>query len=372
MPLRPQIIERFQKCLLSCGGFKSKKLKYPVPKDLYLEVLPWFREATGKLVRRHDQISLGQYTIGQIRAFWPALQSICAVHDYLCFIASLQHEFPVNSAVLSKTVTQWIEELAPLSELEPHTLGVIIEDLTFGDTKPVDLHQELFVRFTEDGRIRGLLPQFALSTRMDENLLRTLSRNNQDLYSRISASKERELVEDACGALSGKFSVSGPFELPREARTNLDLVVADECSSTLLLAELKWIRKPAFVKERMRADSEFLHGLEQLGRVQTFLQNNPEYLRMRGAVKRSLNDYRTHFGLVGLDHLVWSDPRPDQFIVDYDILKMGLQDAANLDVAVARFRTYDWLPVEGVDFEVRFEGAIVNGVTIEGQSFFPL
>jgi hypothetical protein len=372
MPLTPRITQLFQQCFSSCGGLKSKKLRYPVPRDLYLEVLPWFREATSKLVRRHDQLSLGQYTIGQIRAFWPALQSICAVHDYLCFIASLQHEFPANSAVLSKTVSEWIEELVPLCALETHTLGAIIEDLTFGDRKPVDLHQELFVSLTKDGHIRGLLPHFALSTRMDENLLRTLSRNDQDLYNKISTSKEQELIEDARVALSGKLSVSGPFELPKEARTNLDLVLVDEPSSVLLLAELKWIRKPAFIKERLRADQEFLHGLEQLEKVRAFLQANPEYLKTRRAVTRNFDEYDVYFGLVGLEHLVWSDTGPRQFVVEYDILKKGLQEAANLKTAISRFQNYDWLPIEGTDFDLRFESATVNGVIIEGQSFFTL
>jgi len=251
-------------------------------------------------------------------------------------------------------------------------LGAIIEDLTFGDHKPVDLHQELFVRLAEDGHIRGLLPHLALSTRMDENLLRTLSRNNQDLYNRISTSKERELIEDAREALSAKFPVTGPFELPKEARTNLDLVVVDEPSSVLLLAELKSLRKPAFIKERLRADQEFLYGLEQLEKVHAFLAANPDYLKTRRAVTRNFHDYNVHFGLIGLEHLVWSETNPNQFIVEYDIFKKGLRESANLGTAISRFQTYDWLPIEGRDFELRLESATVNGVTIEGQSFFTL
>ncbi len=207
---------------------------------------------------------------------------------------------------------------------------------------------------------------------MDENLLRTLSRNDQDLYNKISTFKEQELIEDAMMALSGKFSVSGPFDLPKEARTNLDLVVVDEPSSVLLLAELKWIRKPAFIKERLRADQEFLHGLEQLQKVHTFLQANPEYLKTRRAVARNFDEYAVYFGLVGLEHLVWSDTGSGQFIVEYDTLKRGLQGAGTLSTAISRFQTYDWLPVEGADFDIRFESATVNGVTIEGPSFFPL
>jgi hypothetical protein len=76
--------------------------------------------------------------------------------------------------------------------------------------------------------------------------------------------------------------------------------------------------------------------------------------------------------LVGLEHLVWSDTGPRQFIVEYDILKKGLQEAPNLSTAISRFQSYDWLPIEGTDFELRFEGATVNSIAIEGESFFTL
>lgn len=79
-----------------------------------------------------------------------------------------------------------------------------------------------------------------------------------------------------------------------------------------------------------------------------------------------------HYALVGVDHLVWSEPDSDQFVVEYDTLKKALLDAGSLDQGILRCRTYDWLPVEGKDFEVRFEAATANGIVIEGQSFFQL
>ena len=50
------------------------------------------------------------------------------------------------------------------------------------------------------------------------------------------------------------ISAFGPYELPRDAKTNFDLVIVDGLGSTVLLVELKWIRKPLFAKERNKAD----------------------------------------------------------------------------------------------------------------------
>ncbi len=156
-----------------------------------------------------------------------------------------------------------------------------------------------------------MVPHFGLSARVDENLLRTLSRTDKKAYDTLSEIKEAEMQDDIRLALPNTVSAFGPYELPKESKTNLDLVIVDEPGSTLVLVELKWIRKPLFAKERNRADAEFLKGIQQLARIKLFLESNPTYLKNRGAVSRELSDYRNvHFALVGRDH--YSFPRNSQ------------------------------------------------------------
>jgi hypothetical protein len=373
-PMPPYRIELFEKFMAFVGGNKTRTVTYQVPKQLYSELLPWFQSQSEMLVRHREEVCLGRYSVKQIKEFVAALQTVCAVHDHLCFLAAQRRrDFPVNSAVMMMKKDEWVERLTSLSGIDPQALAEIVADLTFGDRVPIDLHSELFVPLDVKGELLAVVPHFGLSARVDENLLRTLSRMDKKAYDTLSEIKEKEMQEDLRLALPNTVSASGPLELPKEAKTNLDLVIVDEADSTVVLIELKWIRKPLFAKERNRADAEFLKGIQQLAKLKLFLESNPTYLKNRGAVSRELSEYRNvHFALVGRDHLVWPTVDPNCLIIEYEVFKEHLRKMTGLHMIVEKLGRYDWLPVEGEDFEIKMDAATVNGITIEGQTYHTL
>jgi hypothetical protein len=370
-PMPPYRIELFEKFMAFVGGAKSKTITYEMPGELYSELFPWFQSQSEMLVRHREEVCLGSYSMKQIKEFVAALQTVCAIHDHLCFLAAQRRrEFPVNSAVLVKKRDEWVRELSSISGMDPQAAGEILEDLTFGDRVPIDLHSELFVPLDKKGDFLAVVPHFGLSARVDENLLRTLSRTDKKAYDRLSKIKEEEMLDELRLALPKTISTFGPYELPKDAKTNLDLGIVDELGSTVLLVELKWIRKPLFAKERNRADGEFLKGIQQLGKLKLFLESNPGYLKVRGALSRDLSEYsNVHFVLVGRDHMVWPATDPGCLVVEYEVFQEHLKKLTELNTTFQMLSQYDWLPVEGVDFEIRMEAATVNGITIEGQTY---
>jgi len=373
-PMPPYRVELFEKFMAFVGGARSRTVTYDVPRELYSELFPWFQSKSEMLVRHREEVCLGRYSMKQIKEFVAALQTVCAVHDHLCFLAAQKRrDFPVDSATMVKKKDEWVRELASVSGIDPQATAEIVGDLTFGARVPIDLHSELFVPLDKKGELLAVVPHFGLSARVDENLLRTLSRTDKKAYDILSQIKEAEMQDDIRLALPKTVSAFGPYELPKEAKTNLDLVIVDELGSTVLLVELKWIRKPLFAKERNRADAEFLKGIQQLAKLRSFLESNPSYLKVRKALARDLSEYsNVHFALVGRDHMVWPAANPEILIVEYEVLKEHLKSMTDLNTAVHKLNAYDWLPAEGVDFEIRMDAATVNGITIEGQTYHVL
>jgi hypothetical protein len=188
-------------------------------------------------------------------------------------------------------------------------------------------------------------------------------------YHAASQLKERDMRRDLASGLPGHIVADGPVTLPG-GNPDLDLIMEDTSSSTVVLGELKWIRKPLSVFERCDRDEEFLKGIGQLGRIRTFLSNNPEYLTERGKLLRSLSDYlEVRYMLIARDHFAWVDPDKAFPVIEFETFKRAISKAGTLREALVQMLTFEWLPVEGRDFTVKLEVARANGVSIVSETF---
>jgi hypothetical protein len=152
---------------------------------------------------------------------------------------------------------------------------------------------------------------------------------------------------------------------------DIDFIVEDIRSSTVVIAELKWIRKPLKPLERIERDAEVLHGIDQLTAIRQYLGEHPKHLMDQGKLTKSLSDYKLlQYLLIARDHWVWIEPRHEVAIVDFDPFRRLLSESTDLSSAVTDLLHYDWLPLEGRDFRVQFDRAIANCAAIESEVFY--
>ena len=150
-------------------------------------------------------------------------------------------------------------------------------------------------------------------------------------------------------------------------------MMVDEESGTLVFAELKWIRKTLRPAELPDRDSDVLKGVDQLSAIKEFLAGRPNQLAAQGKLRRPVREYRRIYHLiVARDHWCWIEPQAGIAIVEFEAFATALQSSNSLAQAMDTLLTYEWLPVQGRDFYVRYHRATVNGVSIESQVFFPL
>ena len=112
------------------------------------------------------------------------------------------------------------------------------------------------------------------------------------------------------------------------------------------------------------------NGITQLKEISGFLRGNPTYLRDRGkAAKPIYNFAHVHYLLIARDHFVWVDPNEGYPVVEHECFKEIVGRSPSLRSAVTEALRFEWLPVEGRDFVVRYEHAMANGVVIESEVF---
>lgn len=376
VPDTPATRDRLARVLETCRPSGPRGFSYPEPRTYYEYLMPFYERSLAAVFRREDSLDLGKYTLDSFKSLYVALLGVCATHEILChWWGKGRGKYPLNSAAIVREHADWVDTLSRLSGLHADAVEAIVDDLTFPvgkPRKPQDLLIHPFVPLDVGSRLLGLLPHFPLHSRPDENILRTCSYISPAAYHAASQLKERDMRSDLISGLPAHVAAGGPVKLPGE-NPDIDLTLEDHRSSTLVLAELKWIRKPLSVLERFDRDEEFFKGIDQLRSIERFLSANPRYLLERGKASRSVSDYsQVRYLLLARDHFVWVDPSTGYPVIESETFKRAVCKAATLHEALAGLLEFEWLPVEDRDFAVRFQVARANGVSIESEIFLPV
>jgi len=367
-----ELNDLFSAALESCRPKGRGMFLCPAPIELWCALKPEYSARMDALFRRDDSISLGSYSLGEFKAVYTALLAISAAHEHLCFRwGQLHQEYPINSAVLVKPPYRWAQSLSDISGIPHQTCNSILKDLTLGATRSLDLHVHPFVPFDEESKTLALLPQFPLHSRPDENILRVCSYLRPDAFNMAADTKEPEMRADL-ESIPSQFSIKGPGTLPKPI-PNVDLIVEDVNSSTVVIGEMKWIRKPLRALERIERDADVLKGINQLKDIKSYLRSHPNHLSLQGILTHPLDWYRhVYFLLIARDHFVWVEPEEEVAILGFDVFSAMLGESTDLNVGTAELLRYNWLPVEGRDFVIRYERAVANGVSLESEAVFAL
>jgi hypothetical protein len=221
-----------------------------------------------------------------------------------------------------------------------------------------------------DGFVLAVAPQFPLASAVDENILRSFSYRHPALFSAQNTEKEsvmRERITDA----AARFRIGHSIELP-DKTTEIDVLLADEESSTVVFAELKWSRKPNRTLERIARDEDIAKGLTQLQLIRAYARKHPDFLHELGKLPRSVESYGSiHYLLVVWDYWFWIDREDGIAVISFDAFLPALREGASLQILVTELLKYEWLPIEGRDFRVDYATTAVNGALLELPNFYP-
>ena len=349
----------------------QKKFHYKASPELIEALRPEYQERLDSNFRHPDSFQLNNYSLSEFKAVYVALLILCAIHEYICY--PWEHPgyaIPISALVLVKPRSAWVRKLSTISRTPLSTCQAIIEDLTM---KPegqsfTSLCITPFVPLDRIGNSLAVAPQFPLASAVDDNILRQFSYLYPPLFSAQNTQKEegmRSLLRSSNPGYHINFSISLP-----DGSTEIDLLVEDEASSTVVLAELKWLRKPYKPLERMEREKDLEKGVKQLDTIRAYGREHPEFLRVRGKLFKDLSAYRTVYHLLLVrDYWHWVEPEDNRAILDFDEFLPRFRESKALDVLVERLLTYDWLPKEDRDFYVDYTMSSVNGASIESALF---
>jgi hypothetical protein len=347
-------------------------IRYPDDSELLSVLRDVQYDKLQRAFRRTRKFDLGGYDLTNFRRCFAVLQSICAVHEYICdYWQKKSGRYPFESAVMNKSSSEWIRLISELGGLNEAQVSPMLSDLTFGTIRPLDIYIQPFVP-SRDGKRLFLIPHVIMNSRPEENILRVCSYARPDNYRPIAQTKEEDMRESIKADCPARYTVFGPLKLPDAKLPDIDVIIKDSANSQLLIGELKWLRKPTRVIDHRDKDAELEEGFEQLRAIREFLERRPTYLKERGVTERGETDVKLSFAVIARDHLCYPPQADDLWLTEFDALIWAFSNTDNLTDCISKLQSFEWLPVEGRDFTVRFEPSSLAGETIECEVFHPV
>ncbi|MGA3033654.1 MAG: hypothetical protein ABSD70_10235 [Terracidiphilus sp.] len=351
-------------------GGTAKKFRYEPSNALIDALRPKYQERLDENFRRPDSFDLGGYSLGEFKAFYIALLILCSIHEYICYPFDKPGQpIPVSSLVLIKSRQHWADALSRISGVASELCEMMVSDLTLDAASNPGASMCINPFVPLDSFSLAVAPQFPLASAVDDNIIRLFSYKYDAIFSAQNIDKEGAMRSRLREALP-TFWVDHSIELPDKSG-EIDVLLADEASSTVVLAELKWVRKPNRSLEQIARDEEITKGVQQLQTIRNYARTHPDFLGRK--LPKSLRSYASvHFILIVWDHWYWVEPNDEFAILHFEALIPALKKTTNLRLTLENLLKYDWLPVEGRDFRVAYSRASANGAQIESLKFFPL
>jgi hypothetical protein len=368
-PAQERILWDFHDSVKSRG--LGKNFEYEPSSELIEIVRPHFEFRVQHKFRHPDNLLLGGYTSGDFRIFYTGLLILCGIHERLCYpFIERGYPIPESSLVMVKQRRIWVNRIARISGLSEAICAKIVDHLTMDPSplKTSGMAVHPFVPLDKAGLELAVAPQFVLAANPDDNILRALSYRDQALFSAANTQKE-QILRSKIKAANSRFNLPEPIRLP-DKTTDIDLIIEDPESSTLILAELKWLRKPLKPKERAQRNADVGKGVRQVGLVRDYARAHPDFLKNSRRLTRDVSSYtNVHYLLIVADHWFWVEPGDGFAILDFQAFLTAFAQSTDLNGTITELLLYDWLPKEGVDFRVKYDASIVNGAIIESPSF---
>jgi hypothetical protein len=348
----------------------ARKFRYEPSSALIDALRPKYQERLDDNFRRPDSFQLGGYSLGEFKHFYIALLILCSIHEYICYPFDKPGQpIPVASLVMVKSRPKWVAALSRISQVSRDVCEAMVNDLTLDAVSNLGASMCINPFVPLDGFDLAVAPQFPLASAVDDNILRLFSYKYDALFSAQNIDKEAAMRSRLREA-APQYWVGHSIKLP-DGSTDIDVLLADEASSTVVLAELKWVRKPYRSVEQISRDAEIAKGVQQIQTIRDYARKHPDFLKPR--LPRSLSSYQNvHFLLIVWDHWYWVDPGDGFAVLHFEALLPAMMKSTNLQETLSDLLKYEWLPVEGRDFRVAYARASVNGAELESLKFFPL
>jgi len=260
-----------------------------------------------------------------------------------------------DDLVLVISAAELCHDIEKLSSLPASTIRLFITELTYGNgvKSPDPALQPLYPL---GGDLIAIPPLHVLSCHMERNLLALQARTQASTFNQMSGAFERDMIASTVKEIAPLWPEIKPNFTWKwlDEKEELDLIVADPDTKTLLICEMRWTIQPGDPREVEQRKKYCFEKVQQLERKIGWIKQN---------LGQALNDI---FGICALEEDEWEvigvvviegfggvlSQNKELPVMPKKIFERAMSKKIPLRIFGNWAKSLAWLPKEGVFFEM--------------------
>lgn len=250
---------------------------------------------------------------------------------------------------------QWLEDIELMSSVERPRISQFLDQLTYGQgmTNP-DQALQPFVPLGHQQLAVG--PLGWLSSNQERNLLSLQARLQPKDFNRQSSLFEKQMTDKLVAATQAKWPlvVAGRRHTGSQTKEEIDVLVCEPATKTVLALELRWMLPPGDPREVQQRATVCLEKVDQARVKREFVKRNLAVILKNAfaieAVDASAWSVDSLVVIEGFGGTLSSDPEVP--VIPEWVLLAGMNATSTLRDVVPWAKGLTWLPRTGRDYEV--------------------
>ena len=275
--------------------------------------------------------------------------------------------------VLCMSEGEWVRDIHANSSLPLQDIHQFVRYLTNG--QGVTSPDQALQPFVPLGAGRLAVPGISvLSSNLERNLLTLQARIEPQRFNGQSALFEQLMTERIRAKFARQWTVVANRTFSIGAQEEIDLLVCEPGSRTLLILELRWMLPPADPREVQTKKRVCAEKVLQARRKRNAVRANLRAVVLAAfEIQIAEQDaWKVQAAVIVEGFGGGASADPEIPVVPHFVLEAGAQPAGSLRRLAQWLASDDWFPVEGTDFEIAEMPPTLLGMSVRTTGFAPL
>ena len=246
---------------------------YKITEDIWQNVYKLTQYIIGAISQLPEKWQFKSFSLKEYKDFWRALLTLAFIHSLAC-MSSIAKGCGLKSCVIIKKYEELEEIFLNRTNLSKERIRAIIEFITYNPklTNVDIVWQPLIKLSTLDYAIS---PSLIMSSSYERNIISLINKVDQKSYSKISSTKEKIMTYEIKEKLKKYTNLRSAFHRPLpDPLPDMDIVLYDNITKTLITGELKWLIATDSIQEVCARDDDIKKGIEQVKLIKKYIANN--------------------------------------------------------------------------------------------------